>query len=114
MHHINTKLDYKEQLETEPGKTEFFIAAPSHHMRNVSPVLLKVGSESITLADTIRNLGVIFDAQMTMVAHIKSLCTNLNYQLRNISRIRRFLDHDTCHLIVRALILSRMDYGNGL
>ena len=95
-------------------KTEFFIAASKHHMQNVSSVLFKVANESITPADTIRNLGVIFDAQMTIAAHIKSLCTSLNYQLRNISRIRRFLDHDTCHLIVRALILSRMDYGNGL
>ena len=104
----------KNYLKLNQEKTEFFIAASSHHMQNVSPVLLKVGNESITPADTIRNLGVIFDAQMTMAAHIKSLCTSLNYQLRNISRTRRFLDHDTCHLKVRALILSRMDYGNGL
>ena len=77
-----------------------------------SPVLLKIGNESITPSDTIRNLGVIFDAKMTKAAHVKSVCTRLNYQLRNISRIWRFPDHDTCHLIVRALILSRMDYGN--
>ena len=32
----------------------------------------------------------------------------------NISRNRRFLDRDTCHLVVRTLILSRLDYGNGL
>lgn len=51
---------------------------------------------------------------MTMSAHVKSLCSSLTYQLRNISRIRRFLDFDTCHLVVRALILSRIDYGNGL
>ena len=33
-----------------------------------------------------------------------------------ISRIRRFLDFDICHLldVVRALILSRIDYGSGL
>ena len=103
----------KNYLKLNQEKTEFFLAASGHHMQNVSPVLLKVGNESSTPADTIRNLGVIFDAQLTMAAHIKSLCTSLNYQLRNVSRIRRFLDHDTCHLIVRALILSRMDYSNG-
>ena len=101
----------KNYLKLNQEKIEFFIATSSHHMQNVSPVLLKVSNESITPADTIRNLGVIFDTQMTMAAHIKSLSTSLNYQLRNISRIRRFLDHDTCHLIVRALIWSRMDYG---
>ena len=49
-----------------------------------------------------------------MATHIKTLCRNLNFQLRNIGRIRRFLDHDTCHLVVRALVLSRVDYGNAL
>ena len=80
----------------------------------MKPVLLKVGDKSISPTDNVRNLGVIFDSRMTMSTHIKTLCRNLNFQLRNISRIRRFLDHDTCHLVVRALVLSRVDYGNGL
>ena len=37
-----------------------------------------------------------------------------NQQLRNITRIRKYLDRDTCHLAVRALVLSRLDYGNAL
>ena len=45
--------------------------------------------------------------------HVKTICRSLTFQLSNyISRIRRFLDFDTCHLIFRALILSRLDYGN--
>ena len=51
---------------------------------------------------------------MSMNAYVKSLCTSLTMQLRNITRIRRFLDVDTCHLIIRSLILSRLDYGNAL
>ena len=31
-----------------------------------------------------------------------------------ISRIRRYIDKDTCHHAVRSLILSRIDYCNGL
>ena len=44
-------------------------------MQNVSPVLLKVDNESITPADTICNLGVIFDAQMTMGQRKHSILT---------------------------------------
>ena len=47
--------------------------------------------------------------------HVTTLCRSLNFQLRNISCIRRFLDFDTCHqIIVRVLILSRLDYDNDL
>ena len=49
-----------------------------------------------------------------MSKQVGSLCTSLTHQLRNISRIRRFLDFDTCHLVIRALVLSRLDYANGL
>ena len=78
------------------------------------PVSLRVGDKTIYPSSSVRNLGVIFDTQMSMSAHVRSLCSSLTYQLRNISRIRRFLDYDTCHLVVRALVLSKIDYGNGL
>ena len=34
--------------------------------------------------------------------------------LRNLWRIRRFIDNKTCHHAVRALIISRLDYCNSL
>ena len=37
-----------------------------------------------------------------------------NYQLRNLWRLHRYLDKDTRHQVVRALILSRLDYGNAI
>ena len=37
----------KNYLKLNQEKTEFFIAASSHHMQNVTPVLLKVGNESV-------------------------------------------------------------------
>ena len=87
---------------------------PAHLKRNVLPVSLNIGDKSISPSDRVRNLGVVFDSQMSMSGHINSLCSSLTYQLRNISRIRRFLDYDTCHLVTRALVLSRINYGNGL
>ena len=36
------------------------------------------------------------------------------FHLRNIYRIRRFLDFDSCNDVIRSLILSRLDYGNVL
>ena len=40
------------------------------------------------------------------------LCKSINWQIRNINRIRRFIDFETCANTVRALILSRLDYCN--
>ena len=68
----------------------------------------------ISPSESIRNLGVIFDDVMSMSAHVTSFSCNLTYHLRNITRIRRFMDLDTCNNIVHSFILSRLDYGNAL
>ena len=51
---------------------------------------------------------------MTMSPHITSLCKSLNFFLWNISRIRRFIDQETCNTTTRALVLSKLDYANAL
>ena len=85
------------------------VIASKNLKRFMSPVSLLVEGKTILPADSVRNLGVVFDSQMSMSMHVKALCRSLTFQLRNISRIKRFLDFDTCHLIVRTLILSRLD-----
>ena len=105
---------YENFLKLNDEKTEFFVAISPHLQRCMSPAFLRVGYIYIGPSDSIRNLGVIFDTHMSMNAHVRSLCSSLTFHLRNITRIRRFLDVDTCHLVVRSLILSRLDYGNSL
>lgn len=101
-------------LQLNREKTEFFIAASSHVKNQMPAVTLQIGSEAIEPSETVRNLGVIFDNSMTMRNQISSLTRSVSFHLRNISRIRRFLDFDTSNDIIRSLILSRLDYGNVL
>ena len=101
-------------LKLNDSKTEFFIATSSHNKQKLTPVHLQIGTDFIAPSDNVRNLGIIFDSQMTMSPHVTGLCKALSFQLRNISRIRRFLDTDTCNHIIRSLVLSRLDYGNAL
>ena len=63
---------------------------------------------------TVRNLGFVFDYHMNMDLHITKLCKSINWQIRNLYRIRKYIDQETCANIVRALILSRLDYCNVL
>ena len=71
-------------------------------------------SSVIFPSKTVRNLGVIFDKYMTMDDHVTAICKTINYHLRNLARIRKYIDNDTCHAAVRALVTSRLDYCNSL
>ena len=63
---------------------------------------------------TVRNLGVIFNGTMTMSQHVSTVCRSVSYHIRNIGKIRKYIDNDTCHTAARALVLSQLDYCNSL
>ena len=104
----------QNKLKLNNDKTEFFIAGTRQSLLKLPKLSLAVGDSQIEPSSNIRNLGIFFDSNMSMTKQINSLISAGNFQLRNIRRICRFLDQDTRHLIVRALVLSRLDYGNAL
>src|SRR6266536_509405 len=66
------------------------------------------------LAGTVRNLGVILDPALSFRNHVASLSSISYYYIRQLRSIRKSLTIDSCHALVRAMILSRLDYCNGL
>jgi len=73
-----------------------------------------VGDTVIAPVSSVRNLGVVFDTNMTMVPHVNALCRSARYHIKNIGKIRRFLDRDSCERIVHAFVTSRLDLNNAL
>ena len=78
-----------------------------------------IGDSCIKPSQSIRNLGVFFDSDnyvygCTDHKLITNLSRTITFHLRNITRIPRFIDKDTWHHAVRSLVLSRLDYCNGL
>lgn len=102
------------KLKLNNDKTEFFIAGTQQNINKLPELKLKVGSCLIKPSNNVRNLGIVFDTNMTMSKQINSLISSGNYHLRNMYRIGRYLDQETRHSILRALLLSRLDYGNAL
>ena len=49
-----------------------------------------------------------------MYARGHSSLKTVNFHLRKIYRIRRYITVESCHQLVRSLILSRLDYANSL
>ena len=100
------------KLKLNQEKTEFFIACSPYHRSRISHLTLWIGDTEIPQSQSIRNLGVVFDQHMTMSHHITQLSKSVNWNIRNIYRIRRFIDTDTCSHIVRSIVLSKLDYCN--
>ncbi len=75
---------------------------------------LTIGGCKIQVSPIIRNLGCYFDANMSLTAHVDNLRRTVLFHTKNLWRIRRYIDKNTCHHVARALIISRLDYCNSL
>ena len=75
---------------------------------------MTVGESLIAPATTGRDLGAVFDMHMTVVPHVNTLAQSARYHIRNIGKIRRFLDRDSCERIVHAFVTARLDLNNAL
>ena len=70
-----------------------YLETASLHFSNWNHALLKFKKKKIKAAEAVHNLGVIFDSIMSMSSHISSNERSLNYHLRNIGRIRSYIDN---------------------
>jgi len=104
----------ENKLKLNEDKTEFFIASSKHHWKKLNNTSLLLGDVQIFPSSSVRNLGVMFDQEMSMSNHVTQLSKSVNWMVRNLYRIRQYIDSDTCHNTVRATIMSRLDYCNVL
>ena len=56
----------------------------------------------------------IFDRVLSLRQHVSYTSKTCRFHLRNISRIRKYISQDTSVVLVKSLVMSRLDYSNGL
>ena len=61
-----------------------------------------------------RNIGAVFDQEMTLVEHVITICTICFLHLRNIAKIRDSLSQKDTEILVHAFISSKLDSRNSL
>ena len=75
---------------------------------------IKIGDCDITPSLSARNIGVVFDAEMSMAAHVHQTCRVCYYHLKNIASIRSCLTEQAAIRLVHSLVVSPLDYANAL
>ena len=98
------------------GKSEFQVIVPRHYKDKfaaLSRPCLRVGRTPVFPSQTVRDLGVTLDAEMSLSTHVGNIIICSMYMhMRHISRIRHHLDNTTLVKVVMALVISRLDYAN--
>ena len=71
-------------------------------------------TSSVRVVDTARDLDVVIDSQLTMAAHISSLCRVSYFQLQQLRPVARSLSAEAAKSLVQASISCRLDYCNAM
>ncbi len=103
-------------LKLNPGKTEVMVLAAPHLSRIFYPsgVNIEVWGSDVTPTRKVVNFGVVCDQYLQFDEHVTRICQTGNMQLRNIFRIRKYLNEDAVKTLVHAIIISRLDCCNCL
>lgn len=104
----------KHHLKINDSKTEVMVLGTQAQIAKIYFNTVKVGQSNVKLVTTVRNLGVLFDQQLTMSDHVNNVCRKGYAQLRKIRQIRKYLDNQAAEQIVHAFITSNIDYCNTL
>ena len=95
-------------------KTVALVLSSCSNRVNHNITVIKIDDCDTTPSPTGRNIGVIFDTEMSMVSHIKHVSCTSYYHLRNSASIRSCLTQKAAVHPVYSLVISRIDYANCL
>ena len=95
------------------SKTELLLVHSKY--RQMPPLLpVVVGNEMIMPTECARNIGVVFDHNLTMDEQITSVCKSAFFHISNIRKIRKYISKHAAEIIVHSLVTSRLDNCNPL
>jgi hypothetical protein len=82
----------------------------------VQPLIkpITVGTSVICPSDQAKNIGIIMDKHLTMEKHVGHLCKSASLAIKNIGRIRAFLDQKSTEKLVHAYVTTKLDYCNSI
>jgi len=101
-------------LNTE--KTDFIWFGSRVNLKKVhdQECSLQAGSDAIQPSTVVHNLGVLFDAELSMKQHVARVAATCFYHLRRLRQIRRRVGAEVTTQLVLAFITSRLDYCNSI
>ena len=73
-------------------ETEIILFGSKKHLAELNIKSLSVAGTDVSVAsEPVRNLGAMFDSQLIMAPHVKSVVKKSSFHLRNIGKARRVL-----------------------
>ena len=102
-------------LALNPSKSEVLFMGTRTKLHSVGNIAkVSVTGCDISPAESIKNLGVTLDSELTLCKHVSNICKTSHYHIRALRHIRQSVDFETAKTIGCAIVGSRLDYCNSI
>ena len=105
---------HQNMLKLNDDKTELFVFTSKYKQDLHNDLSITIGDTVVDCSSQVKELGVIFDRVLSLRQHVSYTSKKCRYHLRNICRIRTYIPQDTSDVLIKPLVMSRLDYSNGL
>ena len=101
-------------LKLNCDKSDMIIIGPNSLTKSAQNFHLTIDNSTLSPSPHIRNLGVIFDSNLSFEHHVKHITRTAFFHLKNIARLRPSLSFPAAETLIHAFITSRIDYCNSI
>ena len=102
------------RLKLNSDKTEFLILGSTPQLNKLTTKTISVGSSTVERSRVVKCLGTYFDENLNFKHHVEMKCKAATFNFHRIKSIRKFLTKETCETLVLSLVMSHIDYSNGV
>ena len=104
----------QNMLKLNDDKTELIVFTSTYKQDFYNDLSITIGDTVVDCSSQVKDLGIIFDRVLSLRQHVSYTSKTCRFHLRNISRIRKYIPQDTSVVLVKSLVMSSLDYSNGL
>ena len=102
------------RLKLNESKTEFmYFGWPSQLGKCVTSTI-DINGEDIARSEVTKYLGAHLDSALNFKNHVKTKCKAAMFNLQRIRAARKYLTRPACNKLMVSLVISHLDYANGL
>jgi len=97
------------RLKMNAEKTQVIWLGTRQQLAKVNISEIGLSSAVVHVSDSVVDLGVSIDSQLTMSKHVASVCRSCCFQLRQLRAVRRSLTMEAAKTLVHAFVGGRLD-----
>ena len=104
----------QNMLKLNDDKTELIVFVSKYKQDLYNYSSMTIGETVVDCSSQVKDLGSSFIRVLSLRQHVSYTSRACRFHLRNISRIRKYIPQDISIVLIKSLVMPRLDYSNGL